>query len=89
MIASICHQYRRDVREVQHTAEGVMALSAEHRITDSLPWVTFLRGSAMAAHGRHKEGIALIHEGLAMFRAAGAEGTRTVYLCWLAEACTE
>jgi hypothetical protein len=33
-MASIVHQFRRDVREVQFTAEGLIALCAEHGITE-------------------------------------------------------
>jgi len=89
MLASVFHQLRRDVGAVQHTADGVMALSAEHGITESLAFVTILRGSAMAAQGRCEEGIALIQQGSAMFRAAGVEGVQSQNLCWLAEACME
>jgi predicted ATPase len=71
MMAGVFHLLLRDVRAVQHVAEGVMALSAERGISEGLSWATILRGSAMAAQGCHGEGIALIQEGLAMFRAAG------------------
>jgi predicted ATPase len=89
MFSGVLHQLFRNVRGVQHAAEGVIALGAEHGITESLPFVTIHRGWALAAQGRHEEGIALIHEGLTMFRAAGVEAVRTSHLNLLAEACVE
>jgi predicted ATPase len=41
----------------------------------------------MAEQGRSEEGIAQIQEGLAAFRATGAELMRPYFLCLLAEAC--
>ena len=43
----------------------------------------------MAAQGRHEEGVAQLHEGLAAYRAIGAELGRPYFLCLLAEACME
>jgi predicted ATPase len=81
-------QYRREARAAQETAEGAIALSAEHGLTDSLAWATSLHGWAMAEQGRNEEGIAQIQEGLSAYRAAGAEVSRPGYLCMLAEACS-
>jgi predicted ATPase len=43
----------------------------------------------MAEQGRNEEGIAQIQEGLAAYRATGAELWRPCYLCLFAEACME
>jgi len=50
---------------------------------------TGLRGLAMAKEGHKEEGIAQIQEGLASYRATGAELYRPYFLCLLAEACME
>jgi predicted ATPase len=82
-------QYRREARAAQETAEGMIALSAERGIADPLAFATTLRGWAMAAQGRNEEGIALIQEGVAAFRATGAELERPYHLCLLAEVYRE
>jgi class 3 adenylate cyclase/predicted ATPase len=89
LYASAVHQFRREARATQETAEALIALSAEHRITAFLPFATGPRGWAMAAQGRHEEGIVQIKESLAGIRATGAELSRPIYLCLLAEACRE
>src|SRR5713101_7983950 len=83
------HLYRREAGAAQETAEALIAFLTEHRMTAFLPWATGLRGSAMAAQGRHEEGIVQIKEGLAGIRATGTEMSRPTYLCWLAEACMD
>ncbi len=81
------HLYRREAGAAQETAEALIAFLTEHRMTAFLPWATGLRGSAMAAQGRHEEGIVQIKEGLAGIRATGTEMSRPNFLCMLAEAC--
>src|SRR5260370_6128240 len=71
LYASAVHQFRREARATQETAEALIALSAEHRITAFLPFATGPRGWAMAAQGRHEEGIVQIKESLAGIRATG------------------
>jgi predicted ATPase len=83
------HQFRREARAAQETAESGIALSAEHGLTDQLAWATSLRGWAMAEQGRSEEGIAQIQEGLAALRATGTKLTRPRDLCLLAKACME
>jgi predicted ATPase len=82
-------KYRREAGAAQEDAERVTTLSLELGYTDFLAWGTSLRGWAMAAQGRHEEGIAQIQEGLAQLRATGFEVARTYFLCSLAEACIE
>jgi len=89
LYASAVHVHRREAHATQETAEALIALSAEHRITAFLPFATGPRGWAMAAQGRYEEGIVQIKESLAGIRATGAEVSRPIYLCWLAEACLE
>jgi predicted ATPase len=87
--AGIVHQYRREGRAAQETAESTIAVSAEHGFTNYLAWPTSLRGGAMAEQGRYEEGVAQIQEGLAAVRAARAELGRPYFLCLLADACRE
>jgi predicted ATPase len=46
-------------------------------------------GGAKAEQGRHEEAIAQLREGLAAYRAIGAEVGRPYFLCLLAESCKE
>jgi predicted ATPase len=89
LFAAMIHLSRRDPRATEESSEAVFALSAEHGITEWLPWATLLRGSAIAAQGQHKEGIAQIEEGMAMSRATGLELFKPYWLCVLADACIE
>jgi predicted ATPase len=85
----VLHQLRREARAAQENAEVAIALSAEHGFTDSLHGATGLRGWAIAEQGRHEEGIALIREGLATFRATGGELALPYFFCLSAEAYRE
>ena len=66
-------QWRHDAQAAQKAAEHAIALSTEHGFTFWLAIATILRGSAMAEQGRNEEGIAQMEEGLAAYRATGAE----------------
>ena len=85
----VLRQFRGEVREAQETAESVIALCAEHGFAAWLALATILRGWAVAEQHRNEEGIAQIQEGLAVYRATGAELWRPYFLCLLAEACRE
>jgi len=89
LLAAMVHLPRREVRATRESSEAVIALSAEHGTTEWLAWATALRGWAMAAQGQHEEGIAQLHEGMAMSRATGLEIFREYFLCMLAGACME
>jgi predicted ATPase len=82
-------QCRHDARAAQKAAEHAIALSAEHGFSFWLAVATILRGWAMAQQGLNEEGIAQMEEGLAAYRATGAEIGRPRWLCWLAQACIE
>jgi len=86
---SILRQSRREVREAQETAEGAIALCAEHGFASLLAFATILHGWAMATQGRHEEGVAQLQEGLAAYRTTGAEVGRSALAYLLAEACLE
>jgi predicted ATPase len=63
-----------------------MALSAEQGFAQNLSQAAILRGWALAEQGQGEEGIAQIRQGLAAYRATGAELLRPYYLALLAEA---
>jgi class 3 adenylate cyclase/predicted ATPase len=80
------HQFRREGRLAQERAEAAMALSAEQGFAQNLSQAAILRGWALAEQGQGEEGIAQIRQGLAAYRATGAELLRPYYLALLAEA---
>jgi predicted ATPase len=80
------HQFLPDARTVQQQAEAVIALCNEQGFLGLSPWVTVQQGWALAMLGQAEEGISQIHQGLATFRATGAEVWRPYHLALLAEA---
>jgi adenylate cyclase len=80
------HILRREGPSAQQRAEEEIALSNEHGFEFWLAHGTFFRGWALAEQRQEEEGIALMHQGLADIRAAGAELTRPIKLAQLAEA---
>ena len=77
---------RAEARVNQELAEAQMALSTEHGFPFYLAQGTIIRGWALAEQGKVEEGIAQIHQGLAAWRALGAELSLPYYLGLLAEA---
>jgi predicted ATPase len=86
ILAALVHQFRRDVQAVQERAEAVIALSTEQGFPNWLAIGTILRGWALTAQGEGAEGISQMRQGLAAYRALGAELQRPYFLALLAEA---
>ncbi len=63
-----------------------MALASEQGFPLLVASGTILRGWALAEQGQGEEGIAQMHQGLAAYRATGAEVDRPYCLALLAEA---
>ena len=63
-----------------------MALASEKGFPQFVALGMIMRGWALAVQGQGEEGIAQLHQGLAAFRAAGAEISRSRDLALLAEA---
>jgi predicted ATPase len=84
--AAWLHQYRREERLTQERAETDVTLATEQGIAFFLTHGSILRGWALVEQGLRKEGIAQIHQGLAAYRATGAELERPYWLALLAEA---
>ena len=60
-----------------------MTLSTEQGFPFWLAIGTIVRGWALAEQGQVEEGIAQMHQGLAAYRATGAEVQRPIFLpCW-------
>jgi predicted ATPase len=85
----ILRRFRREARAAQEHAESVIALCAEYGFSQVSALATSLRGWTMTEQGHNEEGIAQIQEGLAAYRATGAELLRQYLLCLLAEACMQ
>jgi predicted ATPase len=80
----------RQLSEVKATAEALIALSQEQGWGGDYSGVpTVHRGWAMASMGNHEEGIAVMRQGLAMYRPTGVETALPTHMCRLAEACIE
>ncbi|HKZ50878.1 MAG TPA: hypothetical protein VJ256_03875, partial [Dehalococcoidia bacterium] len=83
--AAFIHQYRREAQAAQEQAEAAMALSSEQGFPHYLALGTIARGWALAEQGEIEEGIKQMRQGLAAWRATGAE-VGTWFLALLAEA---
>ena len=80
------HLLRREGQLAQERAEAVITLSTEQGFPYWLAVGTIVRGGALAEQGQEEEGIAQIRQGMAAYRATGAELWRSYFLALLAEA---
>jgi class 3 adenylate cyclase/predicted ATPase len=85
--AAALHQLRREVRTAQERAEATLALTSEHEIAFFAAHGIVLRGWALVEQGHGQEGVAQIRQGIASYRATGAEVERPHWCALLAEAC--
>jgi predicted ATPase len=85
--ASALHQLRREAQAAQERAEAAMALSREQGFPYWLGIGTIRRGWALATQEQGAEGVKQIRQGLALWRATGADLNRPWFLALLAEAC--
>ncbi len=84
--AAVFHQLCREGRATQERAETLITLSTYHGLAPvSGVQGTVLRGWALAEQGQAEAGVAQIRQGLAAYRATGAEAARPYYLALLAE----
>jgi predicted ATPase len=84
--AAWLHQYRREGQAAQELAEAEIALCTEQGFALFVAHGTLQRGWAWTEQGQGEEGIAQIQQGLAAWRATGAEVERPYILARLAEA---
>src|SRR5262249_34921039 len=84
-------QFRREEQRTKEWAEPAIALAAEHRLPVFGAGGAIFRGWALAERSaepgagqkRREEGIAQMQQGLAAWRATGAEALRPYYLALL------
>ena len=83
--AARLHQLRSEPEEALVQAEAAVAVASERGFGFQSGTGLILTGWALAAIGRHDEGIDRLREGLAALRALGAEVDRPYFLALLAE----
>jgi len=81
------HQFRREWQATQERIEALIALSREQGFAQWVPQATILRGWILAEQGQEKKGITQMRQGLAAWRATGAEIGSPWFLALLAEGC--
>ena len=86
MFAAVLHQLRREGQVVQKLAEAAIKLSTEQGLPLWLASGTILQGWVLAQQGRVEAGIAQLLQGLASWRATGAELELPYFLSQLVEA---
>jgi len=84
--AAALRQLRREVGRVRGLADADLALSTEQVIPFFAAHAMVLRGWAFVEEGQSEEGIARLVEGIAAYRATGAEIEMSHWLALLAEA---
>jgi len=84
-IATWLFQNRREGRAVLEYAEAVISLSIAQEFPFWVAWATIPQGWALARQGEQKEGLACLHQGLALYRAVGGEVSQSYFLALLAE----
>jgi len=84
--AAWVHQFRREGEATQARVEVTIALAREQGFSLWLALGTVLWGWALAEQGQSDAGVIQIREGMAAYRATGAEVDRSYCLALLAEA---
>ncbi len=79
------HRFRREARLCREQAETALGIANAYGFTQWRAIGTMLRGSALAEEGRAEEGVDQLSEGLAAWRAMGAELLQPYFLALLAE----
>jgi predicted ATPase len=80
------HQFRRDAPAAQACIEADIAIAIDQGFLQWIQMDTFLQGWAVAAQGQMAHGIAMMRQGMAAWRAMGADLHRPYFLALLAEA---
>src|SRR5262249_53267606 len=86
LFAAEVHMYRREGQSTYEQAEIALELAREHGFAFRVAQATIVRGWTVVEQGQGETGIAQMCQGLAAFRATGAELARSYYLALLAEA---
>ncbi len=83
---ALTHQFRREEQAAQDRAEAAVELCSQQGFPFFLAFGMILIGWALAEQGHTEEGITQIRQGLAAYRATGAELATTRWIALLAEA---
>jgi predicted ATPase len=89
MWAATIRQFRRERQAASELTETIMTLSREQGFVLWMAWGTILRGWELSEQGQGTEGIIRIREGIAAWRATGAELFHPHFLTILARAYAE
>jgi predicted ATPase len=84
--AAWLHLLRREVQQTREWAQADVALATEHKIAYFLALGTVFQGWALVGEGQTTQGVAQMRQGLAAYRATGAECERPYLLALLTEA---
>lgn len=84
--AAWLHQLRGERQAVQERVERAIPLTSEHGLAFWLAQGTIVGGWTLVEQGQGEAGIAQMRQGLAAYRATGANVTVTYFLALLAEA---
>jgi tetratricopeptide (TPR) repeat protein len=79
------HQYRQEEHLFRERTDVLVTVSSEHGFPNALSWGIVWQGWTLAKQGRGEEGIAQIHQGLAMWQLT-SRALRSYILAFLAEA---
>jgi DNA-binding winged helix-turn-helix (wHTH) protein/predicted ATPase len=71
--AALVHLFCREEQAARERAESAITLSIEQGFPSRLAMGTVVRGGALTEQGQEEEGVAQMQQGLAAFRAMGAE----------------
>ena len=85
-VSTMLHQLRREDQITQRQAEQMMAIASNHGFALELAWATIMRGWGLAKQGQAEGGITQLRQGLAAYRATGAETFVPYFFSLLAEA---
>jgi serine/threonine protein kinase/predicted ATPase len=85
-IASWFHYFRREFEASKELSEASIEISTEEGFELFKAGAPAFRGYTQIAEGQVEDGIAQVKQGLAAWKAMGAEFHRTHCLAWLAEA---
>jgi predicted ATPase len=84
-MASLFHMLAHDYQRCQTVAAEAIALAQEQGFLFFLAESTLFHGRALVAQGRHEEGLAQLHHGLASGSATGAQIGQTLIFSLLAD----
>jgi predicted ATPase len=85
IVALLAHLGSEELAAHEHV-EAALALATEHGFAYWEAYFTILRGAALAAQGQRAQGMALLCQGSAAYRATGVGVFQPYWLAWRAEA---